>query len=710
MLAASTAGAGRPIASHDLLDFVWIGDPQISPDGTRVAFVRVVVDARRTGYESAIWTVPVSGADVPHPLTSGKHDAAPRWSPDGRYLAFERAQEKDGKPQPPQLWLLASGGGDSFPITDLPRGASHAVWSTDGTQIAFLSRCTADDLAKQAAARAPGAPAPGPTREAAAAESDVHVVTQAVYRTNAEGYIDFAHPEHVWLLTVPHSADDHPLPRPLTHGRFDDKHILWARDGKRVYFTSLHVDEPYYQLPQTELYVQGVDEGQAVKVATLPMAMGPPALSPDGAQLAFVAEPTRPVNSYSQPKLWVLDLAGAGPPRDLTSRFDWEVGASVLGDNAPPRAAGSHAPLWTADGRALIESYSKQGRTQLGLFEIPTGAERDLTSGDQAVLGFSGTSAGTLVYESSTTTRIGELFALDRAQAGAASRQLTRLNETLFAGLDVREPQEIWLKSFDGQRIQAWLQKPPDFDPRRKYPLILDIHGGPHTAYGFVFDHEFQWLAAKGYLVLYPNPRGSTSYGQAFGNIIQYRYPGDDFKDLMASVDEVVKQGYVDVRRLGVTGGSGGGLLTNWVIGHTSRFAAAVAQRDIADWADWWYSADVTLFQANWFRAPPFEDPADYRARSPITYVTRITTPLMLVLGESDTRTPTGAGGEQMFRALKYRHVPTVMVRFPEETHELSRSGQPRHRIERLEHIAGWFDHWLLGAPKPEYEPAPASP
>jgi dipeptidyl aminopeptidase/acylaminoacyl peptidase len=237
--------------------------------------------------------------------------------------------------------------------------------------------------------------------------------------------------------------------------------------------------------------------------------------------------------------------------------------------------------------------------------------------------------------------------------------------------------------------------------------LILNIHGGPHTAYGYVFDHEFQWMAAKGYVVLYPNPRGSTSYGQDFGNIIQYHYPGDDFKDLMAGVDEVLKKGYIDPKKLGVTGGSGGGLLTDWTVTQTQRFAAAVAQRDITNWADWWYSADFRQFEPSWFKGAPFEQEEDYKARSPITYVKNITTPMMFILGEADYRTPPGAGGEQFFVALKYRHIPTVMVRFPNESHELSRSGQPWHRIERLEHIVGWFDHWLMGMPKPEYEVAP---
>jgi len=295
------------------------------------------------------------------------------------------------------------------------------------------------------------------------------------------------------------------------------------------------------------------------------------------------------------------------------------------------------------------------------------------------------------------------LFVLNHGST-AAPRQITHINQKLFSQLNLTEPEEIWYTSFDGKKIHGWIQKPPDFDASKKYPLILNIHGGPHAAYGFVFDHEFQWMAAKGYVVLYPNPRGSTSYGQQFGNIIQYHYPGDDFKDLMIGVDEVLKRGYVDPKKLGVTGGSGGGLLTNWIVGHTDRFAAAVAQRDIASWAAWWYAADFTLFQPSWFKAPPFQDPQDYVNRSPITYIEKVHTPLMLVLGEADYRTPPAAGGEEMFRALKFLKRPVVMVRFPGESHELSRSGQPWHRVERLEHIVGWFDKYLQGMSKPEYD------
>ena len=278
------------------------------------------------------------------------------------------------------------------------------------------------------------------------------------------------------------------------------------------------------------------------------------------------------------------------------------------------------------------------------------------------------------------------------------------MNESLFSRLELANVEPFWYRSFDGRRVQGWIMKPPGFQPGKKYPMILEIHGGPHTAYGFGFFHEFQWMAAKGYVVLYTNPRGSTSYGQDFGNIIQYRYPGDDYRDLMVAVDTLVRRGYVDEKRLGVTGGSGGGLLTNWTVTQTKRFAAAVSQRSVGDWAGFWYTADFTLFRPTWFRSTPFQDPEEFERRSPTRYADRITTPLMLIGGEQDMRTPPGQGAEAMFRALKVQKKPTVLILFPRETHELSRSGEPKHRVERLQHILNWFDKYLQGKEVKEYE------
>jgi dipeptidyl aminopeptidase/acylaminoacyl peptidase len=320
----------------------------------------------------------------------------------------------------------------------------------------------------------------------------------------------------------------------------------------------------------------------------------------------------------------------------------------------------------------------------------------DLTSGDQEVMSYSADASGQrFAAVVSSPTVIGDLVRFDAGSRDRAT--LYRPDQELLGELNLTPPEAISYRSFDGRSIDAWVQKPPDFDAAKKYPLILNVHGGPHAAYGYTFDHEFQWMAAKGYVVLYPNPRGSSSYGQEFGNVIQFHYPGDDYRDLMAGVDELIRRGYVDPRRLGVTGGSGGGVLTNWIVTQTDRFAAAVSQRSISDWASFWYTADFTLFQPTWFRGAPFEQALDFAQRSAISRVSHVHTPLMLIEGEVDDRTPPGAGGEQMFRALKYLKRPTVMVRFPGETHELSRSGQPWHRVERLQHIVAWFDKYLMG-------------
>jgi len=680
----------RNITEKDIFDFQWVADPQISPDGSTVAFVKVTVNTQRTNYDTSIWTISTSGSDEPHRLTSGTRDASPRWSPDGKYLAFVRGLDAG-----PQVFMLAMSGGDSWQVTSLPRGAGGISWSPDGKWLVFGNSQNADETARN------GKPAPTP---ADGHESDVKVITRAAYRSNGAGYNDFTHPGHIWVASAPHSPEEKVTPRQLTNGNFNEGGAVWAPDSSKIYFTTNRNPEPYYELGTTEVWSVSPTAGQPTmltKVTT--MGFGGLSISPDGQRFALLGSPNEPVRSYSKSDLWILENAPNTQPKDLTasSEIEWG-GGGIGGDQAPPRGGGGGGIIWSRDGKSLVLEYGKEGRSQLARYDLDGGRVTDLTRGDQTIGSYNSTQGGgTIAYTVSTPTRIGDIYV---QTSGGTPRQLTHLNDALWAKLNLTEPEEIKYKSFDGKTIEAWVQKPPDFDPSKKYPLILNIHGGPHTAYGYVFDHEFQWMAAKGYVVLYPNPRGSTSYGQDFANIIQHKYPGDDYKDLMAGVDYLIGKGYIDDKKLGVTGGSGGGLLTDWTVTQTQRFAAAVAQRDITNWADWWYTADFRQFEPSWFKGAPFDQEEDFRARSPITYVKNVTTPMMFILGEADYRTPPSAGGEQFFVALKYRKIPTVMVRFPNESHELSRSGQPWHRIERLQHIVGWFDHWLMGVPKPEYE------
>src|SRR4051812_8685345 len=695
--AVPRAAVKRPISEHDLMKFTWVADPQISRLGERIAFVQVTVNEKDNKYESSIYVVPPSGSTASQRLTSGSHDLSPRWSPDDKWLAFVRPDEKDT----PQIYLLPMNGGEARALTDLPKGAGSPVWSPDGKSIAFTSTTTGEDLKK------PDVPAKDEHK------SDVKVITRAVYRANGNpSYVDPDRHAHIWTVAVGDKGEK-VAAKPITSGEFDERGVQWAPDGSALYFVSDRVAESYYTSGDADIYKVPATGGEMTRVASIDGQISTFSISPDGKRIAFVGSTNEPVRSYTQPDLWVADVTPGSAAKNLTAHYDFDILGGIGGDQTAPRGEQPKPILWSHDDAsdALIVIAAEQGSSNLKRVDIGSGAVTPLTAGAHDIGAYTASRNGTLAAIVSTQTNIGDigLVSLNRTQAArtngvAAIATVTHVNDALFAGIAQSEPEEIWYTSFDGRKIQGWILKPPDFDPAKKYPMILEIHGGPHSAYGNVYTHEFQWMAAKGYVVLFTNPRGSTSYGQEFGNIIQYHYPGDDYKDLMAGVDEVVKRGYVDAARLGVTGGSGGGLLTNWTITQTQRFKAAVSQRDIADWYGFWFTADFTLFQPTWFKKAPWEDPEDFHARSPITYVDKVTTPLMLILGDADYRTPPAEGGEQMFRALKYRKIPTVMVRFPRETHELSRSGEPWHRIERLQHIVGWMDKWLQGKATSTYE------
>lgn len=500
-------------------------------------------------------------------------------------------------------------GGEPRKLTDLPRGASPAVWSPSGDSIAFTSGTTPEDLEEQRAAKEKKEPPK---------KSDVRVVTRAVYRLNGTGWLDPKHHEHFWTVRV--TPGDGPAEsKSLTTGRYDETDLFWSRDGGRIFFTSNRVDEPYYEPPDANLYSIPSGGGAMATVIDIDGPIGEVSPSPDGSRFAFAGFVNpKQVQSHSRSDVFVYENGRAVA---LSPGAEFEVGSGIIGDQRPPRAGVPSKIVWTPEGKTVILATTEHGRSNIVRIDLASKRVDQLTSGDHDLIAYSATpDASRLAVTMGHDTHVGDLYLLESASRKLT--QLTHVNDALLSELKLAQPEEIWYSSFDGKRINGWILKPPDFDPSKKYPFILQIHGGPHTAYGHTFTHEFQWMAAKGYVVLYTNPRGSTSYGEDFANVIQYRYPGDDYKDLMLGVDEVLRRGYVDEKRLGVTGGSGGGLLTNWTVTQTNRFAAAVSQRSVADWSS--------------------------------------------------------------FLATT-------------ETHELSRSGKPSHRVERLQHIVNWFEKYLKG-------------
>jgi dipeptidyl aminopeptidase/acylaminoacyl peptidase len=676
---------------EDLLKFTWVADPQISPDGSRVAFTHVSIDAEADEYRTNLWLagVPTEGEapSPPRALTFSGHDAQPRWSPDGQSLAFVR--KPDAK-EPGQLHVLSLAGGEARALTSLEKGVSSAAWSPDGRRIAFLSVQNPGVDVKEKKK---------PKNEPA------RIVTRPEFRWNDQGFLDFEHLDHVWVIDAAGGE-----PRQLTRGtRCKEASPVWTRDGRRIVYATDRREEPWFGDPIEQIELLAVspdratpsDGDDAEVVARIRGPIAAFAEGPGGRWLAVGGIRPTPPRSYDRNDLLLFE--GAWPmtsPRVLGEGRELAVGEGLSGDQHPPRGGGA-LPLSITPGGGAVFGYAWQGASRLAYADLASGRIEELTGADgDLIAGTVDPEGRRVAYTLGSLRTPGDLWICD-----LATRTHVRLfepNRELIEASGLGEVEEVWYPSFDGARIQGWIVKPPGFDPRKRYPLVLEIHGGPHVPYGVAFFHEFRVLAAAGYVVLYTNPRGSTSYGQEFGNCIQYRYPGDDYRDLMGAVDVVLARGYVDESRMGVTGGSGGGLLTNWIVTKTNRFAAAITQRCVADWASMYYSSDFALFTPTWFRKAPFEDPQEYAERSPATYLANVETPLMVIHSEEDWRCPIGQG-ETMFRGLLQQRKPTVMVRFPGENHELSRSGVPSRRVQNQQHIRRWFDHWLQDKPAPEY-------
>lgn len=686
------------LTAESLWHWTWASDARLSPDGERLVYTRTEVDRERDRYRSDLWLKDfATGRHAP--LTTHRvSDVSPRWSPDGTRIAFLSGREGDA-----QIWIIDLRGGEARRLTDLPGGAGAPVWSPNGQRIAFLSRALteAEREAQQAEQREATRRQrevrgleDGQTKESAPAPA---VITRLIYQ--ADGRADYLPEERqqLWVVEVDEN-DNWPIaPRRITHGDHEHGQPAWSADGRHLLFAALLEEDADWRRPQSHIYRVAVDDPGAPEQLTQgPRNRGNPMVSPDGRWIAFTGTEhrERPF-SYSQTELYVMP-AGGGEERLLSGDYDRAIGDGTSGDMLAPAPNGERV-AWAADSASLWFTTANEGQTQIARIDRRSGqvtAITDYRAGDMAEFSMGG---GRIAFVWGSPQSAFQVYTAPKNTAGDRRlwQQLTTLNAAHLDDRELPGYEEVWYESFDGLRIQGWVIRPDDFDPTQRYPAILYIHGGPHIMYGTTFFHEFQTLADAGYVVLITNPRGSTGYGQAFGNIIQYRYPGDDYKDLMAGVDWLLEQGYVDPERLGVTGGSGGGLLTTWTITRTDRFAAAVAQRSVTNWHSFAGTADLAaFFVRNWFSAPPWEDPLQYLERSPIRFVDRVNTPLLLIHSEQDWRTPLEQT-QQFYMALRMQQKEAKLVIFPEASHGLSRIGRPSQRVERLNHIREWFDDYL---------------
>lgn len=652
----------RPIRADDLFRIAMVSDPQVSPDGTQVAFVVTRMYRKENCYRSGIWTVPVAGG-APRPLTAGTaRDSTPRWSPDGRWLAFLSTRGGDK----PQLWYLPADGGEARQLTNLPEGVEQPVWSPRGDALAFVSKV-------------------GPEKQS---DSDVRVIRTIRYRFDGEGFLDDKY-RQIWVVPFDPSNPSMPEARQITDGPYEHRDPAWSPTGHEIAFTAAR--HPDWELGVLQdIWAVSAAGGPPRKITCAPGAWSEPVWSPDGTTIALLGPSDYRRADHANVLVWTVP-AGGGAPVPRTAALDRSAGDTTLGDI--PRFSSSPV-AWDSRGEAIHFLASDHGNTHL--FRVSLADNRiERVIGGQRRVGMVVPIPGDagFVFAASTPTSPGEIYAC--GPDGGNELQLTDVNREWLEEVELAEPEEIWATSPDGTRIQGWLLRPPGARPGVRYPMILQIHGGPHLQYGNGFMHEFQMLAGLGYAVLYSNPRGGTGYGEEFAAKLHAAWGEADMPDLMAIVDEAIRLGGIDEQRLGVTGGSYGGIMTNWVIGHTDRFKAAVTQRCCSNYVSMYGTDDISYStSAMTFGAEVWEDPELYWRLSPITYVENIKTPLLIIHSEEDYRCPIEQA-EQLFVSLKVLRRPVEFVRFPNESHGLSRGGQPRHRLERLEAIAGWFQRWL---------------
>ncbi|MEM9822671.1 MAG: S9 family peptidase, partial [Bacteroidota bacterium] len=642
----------------DIFNLEYVSDPQISPDGQRVIYVRNFKDVMTDQNLSNLWMVNSDGSQN-RPLTTGNQkDFAPLWSNDGQKIVYK--SNRSGKVQ---LYLHWMDDHSEAALTNVVRSPGAVAWSDDDQMLAFNMFVPMEN---ESIINMPDQP------EGAVWNSPPRYIDRLNYRSDGAGYNESGYRQ---LFVLPVAGG---TPRQVTKGENDHGTPTWSKDRRHLYFSANLAEDADYDPVNSEIYQVNIINGG---MKTLTSRKGPDsnlALSPDRTKMAYTGFDDQK-KGYQVERLYVANIDGSNPQL-ISGNFDRDV-------------ANIH---WDASGEALFFQYDDEGKTKLAKMDL-AGEVTDLS--DQLgglSLGRPYTAATFSVAKNGSYafTFGGTQHPADRGigQVGK-NRRITRVNDDLFSYKQLGTVEEIWYKSsYDQQKIQGWIVKPPRFDPAKKYPLILEIHGGPFASYGSVFSAEVQLFAAAGYVVLYTNPRGSTSYGEAFGNMIDKNYPSQDYDDLISGVDAVIQKGYIDEQHLYVTGGSGGGVLTSWIIGKTDRFRAAVVAKPVINWYSWALYSDMPAYATQyWFSEMPWENPEAYMKRSPISLVANVKTPTMLLTGEEDFRTPMPES-EQYYAALKLRKVDCSLVRIPGASHGIA--ARPSNLIAKVAAILAWFDRY----------------
>jgi len=656
--AAVQASAPAPLALDDVFDLEVAGDPRPSPDGEKIVFERIWMDRQSDRARSSIWIMDADGSRL-QPLTPRDRSASsPRWSPDGERLAYLSGG---------QIWMHWLDSGREAQIADLDRSASNLIFSPDGQTLAFVM-LTPDK--QTLPVKLPGRP------EGAEWAPDPVYIDRLFYRADGAGYLERGFRQ---VYTLPALGGS---PSQRTEGPYHHGDISWSPDGDALLLTANRSGNAEREPMRQDIYRLDLGSGDLEQLNSRSGPHSSPQISPDGRFLSWLGFEDR-VLSHQSDRLYVQNL-DSGEISNLTEELD----------------RGIRSYQWAPDSRSLLISYDHEGdrliaRQRLnGRRDVLTSAlggtsyGRPYSSGDFAV-----SRSGLIALTHTSSSRPAEVAIIDRSDVSV----LTALNQDFLTDHRIGEVEMFWYESSVDQRpIQGWIVYPPDFDPEQRWPMILEIHGGPHTTYGPGFAMELQLMAAKGYVVLYTNPRGSTSYGEDFANLIHHNYPSEDYNDLIDGVDALIERGIADPDRLYVTGGSGGGVLTAWIVGQTDRFAAAVSVKPVINWYSFVLSADAySYFTQYWFPGPPWEHLDHYMARSPISLVGNVSTPTMLMTGEADYRTPISET-EQYYQALQIRGVDTAMVRIPEASHAIYR--RPSNLMAKVGYILHWFEQYPGGS------------